>query len=99
MVYQTAEQFAERAVDLGLLDERQLRDVWGLFGSHEVPLQDFIQTLVRREYLTNYQVERLLKGERAGFFFGNYRVLYQSATAHSPGCIGPPTGKPRNSWP
>jgi eukaryotic-like serine/threonine-protein kinase len=76
MVIQTAEQFAERSVDLGLLDERQLREVWGQFGSHEVPVQDFIQTLVRREFLTNYQVERLLKGERGGFFFGNYRVLY-----------------------
>ena len=26
--------------------------------------------------LTNYQVERLLKGERTGYFFGHYRVLY-----------------------
>ena len=35
-----------------------------------------MQTLVRREYLTNYQVERLMKGDRTGFFFGNYQVLY-----------------------
>ncbi|MCD4728561.1 MAG: protein kinase [Pirellulales bacterium] len=76
MAYQTAEQVAERAFDLGLLDERQLRDVWGSFGSHNVPMEDFLQILVRREYLTNYQVERLVKGERTGFFFGNYRVLY-----------------------
>jgi serine/threonine-protein kinase len=26
--------------------------------------------------MTNYQVERLVKGDRSGFFFGNYRVLY-----------------------
>ncbi|MBU4271506.1 MAG: protein kinase [Planctomycetes bacterium] len=76
MAYQTAEQVAERAFDMGLLDERQLRDVWGSFGSHNVPMEDFLQILVRREYLTNYQVERLVKGERTGFFFGNYRVLY-----------------------
>ncbi len=76
MAYQTAEQVAERAFDLGLLDERQLRDVWGSFGSHNVPMEDFLQILVRREYLTNYQVERLVKGERTGFFFGKYRVLY-----------------------
>ena len=41
MGYQTAEQVAQRAFDLGLLDERQLRDVWGSFGSHDVPLEDF----------------------------------------------------------
>ena len=76
MGYQTAEQVAQRAFDLGLLDERQLRDVWGSFGSHNVPMEDFLQTLVRREFMTNYQVERLVKGDRTGFFFGDYRVLY-----------------------
>jgi eukaryotic-like serine/threonine-protein kinase len=76
MGYQTAEQVAQRAFDLGLLDEPQLRDLWGSFGSHDVAIEDFLQTLVRREFLTNYQVERLMKGERTGFFFGDYRVLY-----------------------
>jgi len=72
----TAEYVAQRAFNLGLLDERQLQDVWASFGSRNVPLQDFVQTLLRREYLTNYQVERLVKGERSGFFFGDYKVLY-----------------------
>jgi serine/threonine-protein kinase len=76
MGYQTAEQVAQRAFDLGLLDERQLRDVWGSFGSHNVSVEDLLQTLVRREFMTNYQVERLMKGDRTGFFFGDYRVLY-----------------------
>jgi eukaryotic-like serine/threonine-protein kinase len=76
MGYETAEHVAQRAFDLGLLDERQMRDLWGSFGSRDVPLQDFLQTLVRREYLTNYQVERLIKGEQTGFFFGDYKVLY-----------------------
>jgi eukaryotic-like serine/threonine-protein kinase len=72
----TAEQIAQRAFDLGLLDERQLQDVWASFGSRNVKLQDFLQTLLRRELMTNYQVERLVKGERSGFFFGPYKVLY-----------------------
>jgi len=80
MTLQTAEQVAERAFDLGLLDERQLRELWGSFGSHNVPLESFVQTLVRREFLTNYQVERLVKGDRSGFFFGDYRVLYLVGT-------------------
>ena len=53
-----------------------MRDVWGSFGSHNVSVEDFLQTLVRREFVTNYQVERLVKGDRTGFFFGEYRVLY-----------------------
>jgi serine/threonine protein kinase len=80
MAYQTAEQVAERALDLGLLDERQLREIWAALGTHNVPMDDFLQHLVRREFLTNYQVERLVKGERTGFFFGNYRVLYLVGT-------------------
>jgi eukaryotic-like serine/threonine-protein kinase len=72
----TAEQVAERAFDLGLVDERQLQEVWGDFGSHHVSVDEFLQLLVRREMVTNYQVDRLVKGERTGFFFGEYKVLY-----------------------
>jgi serine/threonine-protein kinase len=39
-------------------------------------LNDYVQLCVRREFLTNYQVERLLKGEREGFFFGDYLARY-----------------------
>ena len=31
---------------------------------------------LRAEMLTNYQVERLVNGEKNGFFFGDYKVLY-----------------------
>jgi len=76
MSLQSAEKVAQRAFDLGLLDERQLQQVWASFGSRNVQVDDFLQTLVRREFMTNYQVERLVKGERTGFFFGKYKVLY-----------------------
>jgi serine/threonine-protein kinase len=72
----TAEQIAQRAFNLGLLDERQLQEVWASFGSRNVPSADFVQMLVGREFMTNFQVERLVKGERSGFFFGDYKVLY-----------------------
>ena len=75
-----AEQIAQRAFNVGLLDERQLQEVWASFGSRHVQLEDLLQTLVRREYMTNYQVERLVKGERSGFFFGDYKVLYLVGT-------------------
>ncbi len=72
----TSEQLAQRALDLNLLDDRQLQEVWSGFGRRNVPVQEFIQVLLRRELMTNFQLERLLKGERAGFFYGDYKVLY-----------------------
>jgi eukaryotic-like serine/threonine-protein kinase len=76
----TAEIIAQRAFDLGLLSEPQLQDIWGSFGSRAVAPDDFLQTLVRRGLMTNYQVDRLVKGERTGFFFGDYKVLYLVGT-------------------
>jgi len=72
----TAEKVAQRAFDLGLLDERQLRQVWAELGSRDATSDELLNVLLRREFLTNYQVERLMKGDRQGFFFGPYRVLY-----------------------
>ncbi len=72
----SAEKLAQRVLDRGLLDEYQLQEVWASLGSRNVKADDFLKLLVRRELLTNYQIELIVKGERAGFFFGDYRVLY-----------------------
>ena len=72
----TAEAIAQRALSLGLLDDRQVEDLWASLGSRSVRHNDFLQLSVRREFLTNYQVGRLLTGERDGFFFGDYKVQY-----------------------
>ena len=80
MVELSAEQLAQRAFDLDLLDERQLHDLWGQIGSRQLSGEEFQQLLLRRELLTNYQTERLLRGERSGFFYGNYKVLYLVGT-------------------
>ena len=41
-----------------------------------VPLEEVKKQLLRGEYMTNYQLERLVKGETAGYFYGPYKVLY-----------------------
>jgi serine/threonine-protein kinase len=72
----SGEKVLERARDLGLLDERQMREVWASFATHRIPLDDLLQMMVRREFLTNYQIERLMRGDSHGFFFGDYKVQY-----------------------
>jgi serine/threonine-protein kinase len=71
-----AERIANRAVDLKLVTDRQLQDVWTELGTRNVPSEDFFQACVRRGYLTNYQVELLTANKREGYFHGDYKILY-----------------------
>ncbi len=72
----TAEQFAQRAFEVNLIDARQLETIWGEFGTHEVSFDEFKSLVLRKEIMTNYQVDRIISGERSGFYYGDYRVLY-----------------------
>ena len=76
MAAPSAEQIADRAADLSLLSDRQLQEVWGLFGSRNVSSDDFQQALLRREYLTSFQLSRLIRGDKSGYFYGDYKILY-----------------------
>jgi serine/threonine-protein kinase len=53
-----------------------LEAAWGELGTHNVTAEDLHRVLVRRGWLTNYQVDKLARGEKAGFFYGDYKVLY-----------------------
>ncbi len=66
----------QRALDLELLNERQFQEVWASVGTRLAPVEEVKKQLLRGEYMTNYQLERLAKGERSGFFYGPYKVLY-----------------------
>src|SRR5919108_2926049 len=73
----TAEQLAQRALDVNVIDDAQLQSVWSALGTTNAPLGAFQQELLRRGLLTQYQLERLMRAEsRTGFFYGDYKVLY-----------------------
>jgi eukaryotic-like serine/threonine-protein kinase len=76
----TAERLAQRIVDVNLLESRQVDSVFGELGTREVPLENFTSLLLRRDLITNFQLDRLLKGERTGYFYGDYKVLYLVGT-------------------
>lgn len=79
MVELSPEQLAQRASDLNLVDRRQLESVWGELGTN-VSLGEMQRVLLGRGILTNYQFDRLARGEKAGFFYGAYKVLYLVGT-------------------
>lgn len=72
----TAEQLAQRALDVNVVDEAQIQSVWSELGSSNASLGAFRQSLLRRGYLTQYQLDRIVRGLRTGFFYGKYKVLY-----------------------
>jgi CheY-like chemotaxis protein len=73
----TAEQLAQIAGELDLVAHAPLGDAVREFGRPDAPAEEFGAALVRREFITGYQLERLLRGERTGYFYGRAKVLYQ----------------------
>lgn len=71
-----AEDLSQRIFDLRLLDQRQLESVWSEIGTRDVELEVFTNRLLNKSLLTNFQVDKVIRGDREGFFYGNYRVLY-----------------------
>jgi len=73
----TAEEFATLAQKLELVSERDLDAAWTELGGHNVPVENLGNLLLRREVLTGYQLDRLLRGDQRGYFFGSAKILYQ----------------------
>jgi eukaryotic-like serine/threonine-protein kinase len=73
-----AEELSDRIFDLRLLDARQLESIWAEIGSRDVSADDFAHYLLSKQLLTNFQLHKVLKGDREGYYYGKYRVLYIS---------------------
>jgi serine/threonine protein kinase len=73
---ETAEQLAQSALDVGVVDHRDLQTLWGELGTQTVTLEEFQRALLRRNLLTQYQLDRLMQGLKTGYFYGDYKVLY-----------------------
>jgi serine/threonine-protein kinase len=72
----TPQSLAQRIIDLGLADSSQIDQVWAELRRANIDLETFKSSLLRKGVVTNFQLDRLLTGERLGFFYGPYKVLY-----------------------
>ncbi len=72
----TPHQLAQRVVELGLVEHLEMEKVWSEIGLSDGTCDDVISALLRRELMTNLQIDRVLKGERTGYFYGQYKILY-----------------------
>lgn len=76
MVDFTPTQLSQRIVELGLLEPIEVEQAWSEVGGIEGSCEDLIRVLQRKELLTNLQVDRIYKGERTGYFYGHWKILY-----------------------
>lgn len=66
----------QRCIDLELATSEQIDRVWGELRTDQVSLEEIKSFLLRKGILTNFQLDRMLTGERLGYFYGPYKVLY-----------------------
>ena len=72
----TAEQLAQCVVDLKLVGQDEMQALQSQFNIASLSSEELMQVLVRREMLTNYQAARVMRGEKDGYFYGTYKILY-----------------------
>lgn len=72
----TPEEFARRIGDLGLAERREVDHAMGELGGTELTLDAVIKQMQRRGLVTTLQTEKILRGDRIGYFYGDYKVLY-----------------------
>ena len=72
----TAQTFADRISDLGLAERQNVDHAIGALGVGDHSLEDMIRIMQRRGLVTTLQTDKILKGDRFGYFYGDYKVLY-----------------------
>jgi serine/threonine protein kinase len=71
-----AEQFAQRLFECRLLEQQQIDQAFSALGGRDASWDRLKSYLIQREWLTNWQTQRLEHGNRRGFFYGKWKVLY-----------------------
>ncbi len=72
-----AASFADQVAMLGLLSREQVGQA--LRDAEDGTMEALARSFLRKGMLTSWQVEKLKKGEVAGFIYGNCRVLFHLA--------------------
>ena len=71
-----AEQFAQRLSECRLLELSQIDAAFSALGGRDISLESLKLYLIQCELLTNWQTQRLEQGNRRGFYYGDWKVLY-----------------------
>ena len=68
----TPHQFTQRISDLGLAEPRVVDQAMNELREGDISLDDVIEAMQRRGVVTTLQTDKILKGDRQGYFYGEY---------------------------
>ncbi|MEW4569136.1 protein kinase [Tautonia sp. JC769] len=72
-----SEMLLERATLLGLISRDQANEA--RIDAQDGSVESIRRALMRKQFLTSWQADKLLKGEASGFFYGGHEVLFHLA--------------------
>ena len=72
-----ADKIAQRIHDVRLMEPREIESLLAQAGGRgQADPQLFSDLLLRGEYLTNWQLTRVIEGQRKGYFYNDWKILY-----------------------
>ena len=71
----TPEYFAQRIIDFSLAQRRDVEQAMGELGG-SATIKEAIHFFQRRGLVTTLQAEKIMKRDRDGYYYGDYKVLY-----------------------
>ena len=72
----SAEKLAARILEANLMSQKEITQAIMAVGGETATLEGFKRELMTQEKLTNFQITRLIEGQRRGYFYGKWKVLY-----------------------
>ncbi len=72
----TPAQLSHRIVELGLLEPIEIERAWSEVGGISGTCEDLLRVLQRSDRLTNLQIDKVMKNDRTGYFYGHWKILY-----------------------
>jgi serine/threonine protein kinase len=70
------QKLVRRCTEAGVVEIPQLDAALNEAGGIDTELSKFTSVLLRKEMITNWQLDRLLTNKRDGYFYGKYKILY-----------------------
>ena len=69
----TSEKLSRFCIETGVLSTQESENALTAAGGLDASMDAFVSVLTRQELITNWQLDRLTKGHRDGYFYGSIK--------------------------